>query len=306
MRNRLSKKVFHACVAKNANKAATAALIACMPTFAMSDELGARDAVRYIAEFARSTPFGSTVLFIPNWDVDVKINGSEFRLDIGASEDLKDLCIIEENVPTAGRFIAKDLTCDGTLDELKVVQLGESVPRPINVSPNQQTRFEADAKYLARSIAALSLATPEAALITNMKFPDPFSVESAPEQELAPILASDIPLLQSQGTVAEGKYHLFWIEIYDDYKFQRIASTEERDGRPTSCLDLIVTPELTALGYSRIQFEAPNCQLDGASFFRVTADNKFEPIELTADERANWVNGFSRVLHYWNARTNVN
>ncbi|WP_281967467.1 hypothetical protein [Roseovarius nanhaiticus] len=285
-------------------KAAIAALLLCIPTVALGDEPDARDSIRYVAEFARSKPFTLASLFIPNWEVALKINGSEFRLDIGAGEDLKDLCIIEETVPTTGRFIAEDLMCDGTLDELKVVQLGKSVPRSLNITANQQSRFEADAVFLARSIAALSLASPAGAEIENFEFPDPFSIATRPDKDLAAVLTADIPLLKKQGTVEEGKYHFFWVEIDEGYRFQRIASTKEKNGRPLSCLDMIITPELNALGYHRIQFEAPNCQLDGSGFYRVTLNNKFEPFELSVDERANWINGFSRVLHYWNVREN--
>lgn len=303
MRQRPSEESFHAPISY-VSKVAVAALFSFLPTFAVGDEPDARTAIRYVAEFARSTPFTSKVLFLPNWDVDLKINGSDFRLDIGVGEDLKDLCIIEETVPAAGRFIAEDLTCDGTLNELKVVELGKTVPLPMNTTQEQQTRFEADARFLAQTIAALSLATPDAAAIENFEFPDPFRIVSPPDQNLSAILASDIPLLISQGTVAEGKYHFFWVEIYEGYKFQRVASTENDNGQPLSCLDMIITPELNARGYSRIQFEAPNCQLEGAEFYRVTSDNKFEPLELSTDERANWINGFSRVLHYWNAFEN--
>lgn len=286
-------------------KAASAALLSCMPTFVLGGEPDARASIRYIAEFARSTPFNlASHLIIPNWNVDLKINGREFHLDIGAGEDLKDLCIIEEMVHTTGRFIAEDLACDGTLDELKIVQIGETVPRPLNATPSQQNHFEADALFLARSIAALSLAVPDVAAIEYFEFPDPLSIDSRPDEDLAAILASDIPLLKSQGTVADGKYHFFWVEIGEGYKFHRIASTEEKNGRPLSCLDMIITPELNALGYHRVQFEAPNCQLDGSGFYRVTSDNKFEPFELSADERANWINGFSRILHYWYLREN--
>lgn len=303
MRHRPSEESFHARMG-HVYKVIIAALFSCLPTFAIGEEPDARDAIRYVAEFARSTPFTTEALFVPNWDVDVRINGSDFRLDIGAGEDLKDLCIIEEVVPTIGRFIAEDLMCDGTLNELKIVEFGKTVPRTLNAIPKQQARFEADVRFLARSIAALSLATPDAAAIEKFEFPDPFPIESGPGEDLAAILASDIPLLKSQGTVAEGKYHLFWVEIYEGYRFHRIASTEDKNGQPLSCLDMIITPELNALGYHRIQFEAPNCQLDRAGFYRVTSDNQFEPLELSADERANWINGFSRILHYWDAREN--
>lgn len=277
-------------------------LAAAMPGAAISSDADAASSARYLVEIVKSTNPKHVDIFTFDWTLPVKINGDDFNLRVGEVISTEPDCYLDEVVPAVGRFYTTDAKCDGVLDELIVRMQSESAKRSVDLTDSLRAQFSEDLRYIAQSIAALSLATPALLSTDAFTFPDPLQIAEPANNDLDALFETSIPILQAQPTVAEGKYHFFWIEIDEGYKFQRLATSEMTDGRPSYCMDMIITPELRRDGIERLQFDAPNCRIDGSAFYKLTQKDGFQEIDLTEEESANWITGFARALHLWNER----